>query len=66
MIKTDRKPALTLSFNKKLVAIATLLYRQKPIGSASSAWCPGGLTIAKAESSSRLATFSATYSNKYA
>lgn len=55
------KSALTLSFKRKLVATPTLLYRQNPIGSPSSAWCPGGLTIANAESSSPLATFSATY-----
>lgn len=65
VIKTNQiKLTLTLSFNRKLAAIATLLYRQKPIGSASSAWCPGGLTIANAESSSPLATFSAAYSSK--
>ncbi|GJY97899.1 putative reverse transcriptase domain-containing protein [Tanacetum coccineum] len=51
---------LTFWSSRKLVAIATLLYRQNPMGSLFSAWCPGGLTIAKAELSSPFATFSAT------
>lgn len=55
---------LTLSFKRKLVAIATLLCRQNPIASLCSAWCPGGLTIAKTEFNSPFATLSATYLTK--
>ena len=53
--------ALTFWSSRKLAAIATLLYKQSPMGLLFSAWCPGGLTIAKAELSSPFATFSAAY-----
>lgn len=35
------------------------------MASSCSAWCPGGLTVAKAESNSPLATLLATYRDKY-